>query len=289
MLVFPALRRRLRRSARHKPGDPTLLAAGAWLELLDGLSRLGLEVPQSATSTEVAESMAEHFGDISDLPPAPSGLLPTKPSTAPLALSASTMPRPPGSRRPGSTRPCSIRSVTARARALLRVGNAPRDQANEGADGTDPAGALVNWGKSVLRKYGRHRTPSSRFPGYSDVTEIASRPFRGGVPGGGARHIAARRGVGPGYDEQFGCGGKPFKEHLATLSRLGKHPNVVTLYRSFLHDRRPAGTGNGTMPRSYGQRAALRGPLAPADVVPAAIEVAGALETAHRSGFCTGT
>ena len=63
VLVFPALRRRLRRSARHKPSDPTLLAAGAWLELLDGLSRLGLEVPQSATSTEVADSMAQHFGD----------------------------------------------------------------------------------------------------------------------------------------------------------------------------------------------------------------------------------
>ncbi|HXW82317.1 MAG TPA: transglutaminaseTgpA domain-containing protein [Acidimicrobiales bacterium] len=63
VLVFPALRRRARRSARHKLGDPTLLAAGAWLELLDGLSRLGLEVPPSATSTEIADSVAEHFGD----------------------------------------------------------------------------------------------------------------------------------------------------------------------------------------------------------------------------------
>ncbi len=63
VLLVPAVRRRLRRSARHRPRDPALLAAGAWLELLDGASRLGLEVPPSATSSEVADQLAEHFGD----------------------------------------------------------------------------------------------------------------------------------------------------------------------------------------------------------------------------------
>jgi hypothetical protein len=62
-LLVPAVRRRLRRVARHQPADPSLLAAGAWLELLDGLSRLGLEVSQSATSSEVADQVVERFGE----------------------------------------------------------------------------------------------------------------------------------------------------------------------------------------------------------------------------------
>lgn len=62
-LAVPALRRRLRRLARHRLDDPALLAAGAWLELLDGLSRLGVEVPSSATSTDVASQVADRFGE----------------------------------------------------------------------------------------------------------------------------------------------------------------------------------------------------------------------------------
>jgi len=61
-LLVPAVRRRLRRLARHQAADPALLAAGAWLELLDGLSRLGLDVAPSATSTDVAEKITERFG-----------------------------------------------------------------------------------------------------------------------------------------------------------------------------------------------------------------------------------
>jgi hypothetical protein len=62
-LLVPAIRRRLRRVARHQPADPSLLAAGAWLEFLDGLSRLGLEVSSSATSGEVADQVADRFGE----------------------------------------------------------------------------------------------------------------------------------------------------------------------------------------------------------------------------------
>ena len=62
-LVVPAVRRRLRRVARHQPADPSLLAAGAWLEFLDGLSRLGVDVSPSATSTEVADQVAGRFGE----------------------------------------------------------------------------------------------------------------------------------------------------------------------------------------------------------------------------------
>ncbi len=62
-LVVPAVRRRLRRVARHQPADPSLLAAGAWLEFLDGLSRLGVDVSPAATSTEVADQVAGRFGE----------------------------------------------------------------------------------------------------------------------------------------------------------------------------------------------------------------------------------
>jgi hypothetical protein len=62
-LGTPALRRRLRRLARHQADDPALLAAGAWLELLDGLSRLGIEVASSATCLQVVDDVTHHFGD----------------------------------------------------------------------------------------------------------------------------------------------------------------------------------------------------------------------------------
>jgi hypothetical protein len=67
-LGVPALRRRLRRLARHQVNDPDLMVAGAWLELLDGLSRLGVDVPSSATSSDVASQVAQRFGE--DLGPA---------------------------------------------------------------------------------------------------------------------------------------------------------------------------------------------------------------------------
>ncbi|GEM_PF-1756457 len=66
---LPAARRRLRRLARYRPDDPAWLAAGAWLELLDGLGRLGLALPPSATSSEVVSQVASHFGEAA-APPA---------------------------------------------------------------------------------------------------------------------------------------------------------------------------------------------------------------------------
>jgi hypothetical protein len=62
-LGAPAVRRRLRRVARHQADDPAAMAAGAWLELVDGLSRLGLDIVPSATSTEVVDQLASRFGE----------------------------------------------------------------------------------------------------------------------------------------------------------------------------------------------------------------------------------
>ncbi len=59
----PATRRRLRRLARHRADDPALLTAGAWLELVDGMARLGLEVRPAATSQELARSARQQFGE----------------------------------------------------------------------------------------------------------------------------------------------------------------------------------------------------------------------------------
>ncbi len=62
-LGLPAVRRRLRRRARHRTNDPAVLTAGAWLELIDGLFRLGVQVDGSATSRDVAAEVTSRFGD----------------------------------------------------------------------------------------------------------------------------------------------------------------------------------------------------------------------------------
>ena len=62
-LGLPAVRRRLRRRARHQTGDPVLMTAGAWLELIDALFRLGVQVDGSATSRDVATEVTSRFGE----------------------------------------------------------------------------------------------------------------------------------------------------------------------------------------------------------------------------------
>jgi hypothetical protein len=62
-LGLPALRRRLRRRARHQSNDPALMTAGAWLELIDGLFRLGVQVDRSATTRDVAADVTDRFGE----------------------------------------------------------------------------------------------------------------------------------------------------------------------------------------------------------------------------------
>lgn len=56
-----ALRRRLRRR-RRMSADPSVLAVGAWLELLDGLDRAGMRPRAGATASEVAGEVGHHFG-----------------------------------------------------------------------------------------------------------------------------------------------------------------------------------------------------------------------------------
>lgn len=56
-----AAARRYWRRRRRKSPDPAELAVGAWLELIDGLSRAGMPVPAGATNGEVAADVANHF------------------------------------------------------------------------------------------------------------------------------------------------------------------------------------------------------------------------------------
>jgi len=132
-LGVPALRRRLRRLARRRLDDPALLATGAWLELLDGLSRLGVEVPSSATSSDVAAQVADRFGE--DLGPA----VELVGTLADQALYSTELPVDPESARAAwESQRRLYRSVRHsvpgrdRAHALLLVGTAPGRPLDEG-------------------------------------------------------------------------------------------------------------------------------------------------------------
>jgi TgpA N-terminal domain/Transglutaminase-like superfamily len=55
--------RRLIRRRSRRAKDPAVLAAGAWLEVLDALSQAGMPSSVGATTTEVAVSAVRHFGE----------------------------------------------------------------------------------------------------------------------------------------------------------------------------------------------------------------------------------
>ncbi|MGH8963685.1 MAG: serine/threonine-protein kinase [Jatrophihabitantaceae bacterium] len=75
-----------------------------------------------------------------------------------------------------------------------------------------------------------------------------------------------------------------FTRESAILAALGSHPNIVTLFRSFiLPDRRPVLVLE-LCRGSIDERLRAGTPLAPQEAVSTTIKLAGALETAHRSG-----
>lgn len=62
-LAVPAGRRRVRRLRRRQGPGADLVTAGAWLELIDTVDRLGLRLAPSASGTEVSRNVAAHFGE----------------------------------------------------------------------------------------------------------------------------------------------------------------------------------------------------------------------------------
>jgi transglutaminase-like putative cysteine protease len=121
-----ALRRALRRRARRST-DPAALAVGAWLELLDGLSRSGMSTPDGATTTEVATSAGQHFGSAFVDPVEETG------AVADQALFATSSPPDRQSAQRAWEQQQTVRREILgtldrrqRTRALLSVGHAPR-------------------------------------------------------------------------------------------------------------------------------------------------------------------
>ena len=276
-LGVPALRRRLRRLARHRLDDPALLATGAWLELLDGLARLGVEVPSSATSSDVAAQVADRFGE--DLGPA----VELVGTLADQALYSTELPvdpqsaRPPGSHSGGSTGPCCIPSRVGTERTPCCSSAPPQDapltrapderaQMRGRKSATAPAGAVT-------------------FPGYANVAELASGAFATvyrAVELGTGRPVALKvlrvADTSPHLVEVF-------EKELGALALLSNHPNVTTLYGTFSTPEGRPVLVLELCRESLAHRARQNGTLPAKEVVQVGIKIAGALETAHRSGL----
>jgi hypothetical protein len=123
------VRRALRRRARHR-SDPSELAVGAWLELLDSLEQAGMSTGPGDTSVEVANDAGRHFG------PDVTGPVQEVGAVAEQAVFAVTgSPDADAAQRAWETQH-DVRSAVfrgldrrQRARALLTVGSAPRQPA----------------------------------------------------------------------------------------------------------------------------------------------------------------
>ena len=128
-LLGPGLagvRRVLRRRARYG-ADPSHLAVGAWLELLDGLQQAGMATGPSATSGEVATEAGLHFGPDVTESVHQVGAVADRAVCSPRRPPTRRPPRAPGPRNGRCARRCVAAWIAASApRALLVVGVAPR-------------------------------------------------------------------------------------------------------------------------------------------------------------------
>ena len=126
------------------------------------------------------------------------------------------------------------------------------------------------------------------FPGYGSVVEIASgalaRVYRA-VELGTSRPVALKL-LRLGDASQSAL--EPLDEQLDMLTLLSKHPNITTLYRTFFTPEGLPVLVTELCRESLAQRLARTGPLPAATVVPIAIKIAGALETAHKAGLVHG-
>jgi Transglutaminase-like superfamily/TgpA N-terminal domain len=119
-------RRWLRRRYRRRL-DPAELAVGAWLEVLDGLSQVGMEAALGATTSEVAAEAGMHFGADVREPVAEVGTL----ADRALCSTTTTIGREEAEKAWELQR--EVRNAVRggldrrqRARALLAVGSGPR-------------------------------------------------------------------------------------------------------------------------------------------------------------------
>jgi hypothetical protein len=131
------LRRLVRRRARHR-NDPSQLAVGAWLELLDGLQQAGMVTGFGDTSREVATEAGRHFGPDVTSPVQAVGAVADQ-----AVFSISDPPEREAAEGAWETQRRVRRAVhrgldgRQRAKALLAVGSAPREPSS--ASGSPPA------------------------------------------------------------------------------------------------------------------------------------------------------
>ena len=274
--------------ARHCE-DPALLTAGAWLELLDGLSRLGLEVPASATSTHVAAQVASVFG--SDVAPTARlvGALadqalycaewPVDETRAQLAWTSQAELYRSLRRRVGRRE---------RARSLVRVGQRARPPHHSWAQcwpSKGPRQLTAPEAGAVRGRRPASNPASGTLPGYTNIAEIATGSFATvyrAVELGTGRAVALKvlrvADTSPHMVEAF-------KKELGALALLSNHPNVTTLYRTFFTPEGRPVLVLELCRESLAQRVRRSGPMPAQEVAQVGVKVAGALETAHRSGL----
>ncbi len=142
-----------------------------------------------------------------------------------------------------------------------------------------------------MRRFGKqrlHTEPQASFPGYGSVVAIASGAFATvyrAVELGTSRPVALKL-LRLGDASQSAL--EPLNEQLDTLTLLSKHPNVLTLYRTFFTPEGLPVLVTELCRESLAQRLARSGPLPPATVVPIGVKIAGALETARKAGLVHG-
>ena len=139
-----------------------------------------------------------------------------------------------------------------------------------------------------FRKERRQPAPNVSFPGYASVVAIANGAFATvyrAVELGTSRPVALKvLRLGDASEPAL----EPLNEQLETLTLLSKHPNVVTLYRTFFTPEGHPVLVSELCRESLAQHLGRSGPLPASTVVPLAIKVAGALETAHLAGIVHG-
>lgn len=135
------------------------------------------------------------------------------------------------------------------------------------------------------RKSAAAASGTSTFPGYASVGELASGAFATvyrAVELGTGRAVALKvlrvADTSPHLVDVF-------EKELGALALLSNHPNVTTLYGTFFTpDGRPVLVLE-LCRESLAHRVRQSGPLSAGEVVQVGIKIAGALETAHRSGL----
>jgi hypothetical protein len=135
------------------------------------------------------------------------------------------------------------------------------------------------------RKSGTATAGAATFPGYANVAELASGAFATvyrAVELGTGRPVALKvlrvADASPHLVEVF-------EKELGALALLSNHPNVTTLYGTFSTPEGRPVLVLELCRESLAHRVRQNGTLPASEVVQVGIKIAGALETAHRSGL----